>query len=406
MKMKRNSIAVGLAVLVAGSAAMAQSGPVRPAYAFPAGERSGGIQMDANGLYATPYASVSLGQDSNLFSSNINKVDSGTEVYVAGVKLDARGANSVLNMDIQAKHGRYNQSSDDNYSDPTFRSTYDVAFDQRNFLRVGFNYLRLHDPRGSTDAPTSGSPDKYYDSVLFGTYAYGAPGAKGRIEVYGGNTVKRYLNNRQYTVNFDRDVSEFGGVFYWRAMPKTSFLVEARLTDLDYKLASSTQSGKETRFYGGVSWEATAATTGTIKIGQLKKEFDSSRPDTSDMGWEGTISWEPRSYSKVDLFSGRTTAESTGFGDYTLSDRSGVNWSHGWNSALSTDAFLNYTKDKFRGGSPDRTDKTATLGLRANYKFRRWLTLGAEYNYTDRNSSLDVNDYDRNVYFLTASMSM
>lgn len=402
----RKKLAAAIGLLFVSSGVWAQSAPIRPAYQFPGGERSGGVEMGDSGFFATPYAGVSLGHDSNIFSSDLNKVSSPTEVYVAGSKIDARRANSAIQMDVQAKYGRYSDSTADNYSDPYFRGTYDVAFDQRNFLRVGYNYLRLHDPRGSTDRPpTNSEPDRYYDSAPSAVYAYGAKDAKGRIEAYVSNTVRRYLNNKEVTAAYDRDMTDYGGIFYWRAMPKTSVLFEARGTNIDYKLSSSKLNSDEYRYLVGVMWEATAATTGTAKIGRQQKKFDSAElADYSGTNWEVDLTWKPLSYSTVNLTSARLPVESTGLGSFTLSDRLGANWTHGWNDQFSTDVFGSLQKDRYQNAT--RTDEISGLGARVSYQMRRWLTLGAEYTYTKRDSDVNVNDYTRDIYFIFARMTM
>ncbi len=154
----------------------------------------------------------------------------------------------------------------------------------------------------------------------------------------------------------------------------------------------------------GVTWEATAATTGTFKVGRLKKEFDSGKPSFSGTGWEGTITWAPRTYSTFDFYTARTTNESTGLGVFILSDIYGVAWNHAWNSLVTTGMNLRHQRDEYHGF--DRTDETTSLGLKVGYRFRRWLTLGAEYTRTNRNSNQNVFDYDKNLYLLTATASM
>ena len=46
------------------------------------------------------------------------------------------------------------------------------------------------------------------------------------------------------------------------------------------------------------------------------------------------------------------------------------------------------------------------LGLKVGYRIRRWLTLGFEYTYTQRDSNQRVYEYDKNFYLLTAVASM
>jgi len=158
------------------------------------------------------------------------------------------------------------------------------------------------------------------------------------------------------------------------------------------------------RYLAGVTWDATAATSGTVKAGRLEKRFDSGRPTFKGTSWEGMVTWMPRSYSKFDFYSSRSTNESTGLGNFILTDASGVVWTHGWNSLFSTAANARIQKDKYKGF--DREDDITSFGLKANYKFRRWLTLGAEYQYTNRDSNIQINEYDKNLWLISAVLSM
>jgi len=237
------------------------------------------------------------------------------------------------------------------------------------------------------------------------TYAFGAPGAQGRVELYWADRYKTYLNNREFTTVSDHDDRELGSAFYWRVGPKTYALVEGRWTDIDYRSSASNQSSKEERYFAGVTWEATALTTGTVKFGRLTKKFDTNFfPDTKDTNWEALVTWAPLTYSRFDFYTTRTTTESTGLGAYILSDIYGANWNHGWTSYLSSAVLMRYQRDAYRG--VDRTDDTWTAGVKVGYKFRRWLTLGAEYNYTKRDSNVPQFEYDKSLYMLTATASM
>ncbi len=116
------------------------------------------------------------------------------------------------------------------------------------------------------------------------------------------------------------------------------------------------------------------------------------------------VTWMPRTYSKVDIYSSRQPVESTGQGDFILSDATGILWTHAWSSVISTDANARYVKDTYKGFN--RNDETQTYGIKANYKMRRWLTLGAEYQYTKRDSNINLNDYDKNLWLISAILSM
>lgn len=389
-----------IALLALAAAASAQ---IRPAYQYPSDAASKGpVQIGGTPIYMTPYIGVAVGRDDNLFLANTNEKASSVLVFSPGFALDARGNNSVFQLKYQGQVGRYGQSDDDNYVDHASRAAFDLAFDRRNFLRVGLDAIRSHDPRGSTDRPVAGRPDIYRVVTPSATYAFGTPGAAGRIELYAAEADKRYLNNRQTTATSDREMRDLGGAFYWRVAPKTYVLAEVRNTDISYRLPNPA-SGEEWRYYGGVSWEPTAATTGTIKAGRLERKFDLG-DEERHTSWEGIVTWSPRTYSKFDFFTSRQTNESTGIGRYILSSVGGVSWNHAWSSVFSTGVDLRYQKDDYRGF--DRRDEVRSLALRAGYKFRRWLTLGAEYTHSNRDSSTPVFEYDKNLYLLSATASM
>lgn len=395
------------AVLFWSAVAYAQI-PIRPAYNFPVVNSSAdgpaSVQMGDTPFYVTPSIGVAAGRDDNVHFSNSNEVASPLYIVSPGLRLYTRDANNILQASYQGQFGRYTDSEDDNYFDNTARATWDGALSPRFFTHFGFDYIRAHDPRGSTDRPNSNQPDKYRQNGPSATLAYGAPGAQGRAEVYYSYASRRYLNNREFTVFSDRDTQEFGGAFYWRVMPRTYLVLDARRTDQSYTEPTSPLSSSEYRYLAGLTWEATATTSGTVKVGRFQKKFDTTFPESTETAWEALVTWMPRTYSRLDLYSARFPTESTGLGSYILSSATGAIWTHSWTNFVSTEVNLRYQKDEYQG--VDRSDDTKSIGFKVGYKFRRWLTLGAEYTRTQRDSNVRDFEYDRNLYFLTATASM
>lgn len=375
---------------------------IRPAYIYPSDSPRGAISLGDSGFYINPYVGLAVGRDDNLFLSPANEKSSTLLVFSPGFVLDARREQSIFVLKYQGQAGRYPQSDDDNYVDHTARATFDTAFDRRNFLRLGVDLIRSHDPRGSTDRPIAGRPDIYELVSPHVTYAFGAPGARGRVEVYAAHADKRYQNNRATTRFSDRETTEAGAAVYVRVAPRTYVLGEVRHTEISYDIPSPAD-GEERRYYAGVSWEATAATVGTLKVGRLERKFDVGGEDSAS-SWEGIITWSPRTYSKFDFYTSRQTNEATGLGRFILSSIGGVSWNHAWSSVLSTGVDLKYQKDEYQGF--DRRDEIRSIGLRAGYKFRRWLTIGAEYTHTNRDSNIGIFEYDKNLYLLSLTATL
>lgn len=406
--MSKNPVrAAVLAALAASSIAVsAQTTPVRPQYEPPAPPSSGpvGFRLGDSPVFFAPFLNLAAGYDDNVGLTNTNEVSSPLYIVSPGFVLDARGPASIFQLTYQAALGTYTDSENDNYQDHTTRTSLDFAISQRQALRLGYDYIRGHDPRGATDRPTADRPDKYRLTTPSVLYAFGSRGAQGRVELFYSDAHKRYRNNRAFTFLADRDTEDYGGAFYWRVMPRTHALVEYRRTNLDYRAAASPFDGHEDRVYGGVTWEATAATSGTLKIGNVRKHFDSGLPSFSGSSWEGLVSWSPRTYSRFDIYSSRQPIEATGVGRFILSEATGIVWTHQWSSVLSTGLNARYQKDQYQGFP--REDEIKSLGAKVGYKFRRWLTLGAEYTYTQRDSNSAVNEYDRNLWLVTANITL
>lgn len=376
---------------------------IRPSYSYPSAPVTG-VRMGDSPAYATPFVGIAVGRDDNLYQSNTNEKASTLYVVSPGIKVDARTSSAFFQGKYQTQIGRYNGSGDDDYIDHSALNQLDLKFGSRAFARVGLDYNRAHDPRGSTDRAFSSSPDRYRTIAPSATIAYGVPGAAGRVEVYANQLDKEYLNNRDVTQAADFRRSEFGGAFYWRVMPKTYAVVEARQANISYDLANSPNSGRERRYLAGVSWEATAATTGTVKFGRLTRRPDVGEPEFSGTTWEAIVSWAPRTYSTFDFYSTRQTTEASGLGRFIVTEATGVNWNHAWNSYVATGVQARFQRDEFQGF--DRTDEIKSIGFRVGYKMRNWLTLGAEYNFIHRDSNNNSFEYDRNLYLLTATASM
>ncbi|MDX2220919.1 MAG: outer membrane beta-barrel protein, partial [Burkholderiales bacterium] len=349
-----------------------------------------------------PTAKLGLGRDDNLFLANSNKKSSSLFTLDTGALIEARRKNQLFSLGLDTRSANYNDSSADNYRDYAVRGGADLQFSARSGLRLGAAYDRGHDPRGSTDRGIAERPDVYRDTTLDALYAFGGNDARGRFELAASTADKRYRNNRATTAAADRDTDRLRGTFFMRVAPKTSLLVEVQQANLDYSLSSSTLDSEEKRYYAGVTWEATAATSGTIKLGRQKKEFDvGSRANNSSSSWEIGVEWKPMTYTKVDLFSTKSFGESSGVGDLIINKRTGAIWTHNWSSRIATEARYVFSQDDFVGAGANRKDETDTFGIKLTYKLGRVLELGADFTRSDRDSNQSNFLYKRNQVMFT-----
>jgi hypothetical protein len=366
----------------------------------------------------TVYPGIDLAQG---YTDNLLYTDRGTKstAYTIAspyVRAQAQSGPHRFRAELRMTHASYWDSSDDNYTNYLASAAGDFVFDARTGLNLRTYFRHAIDPRGSTDRAITKKPDEYNDYGIDGVFRYGAPGAQGRIEIDGGAYRHRYTNNDATTEGYDRNTWVAGATFFWRAMPRTEVLIQAQHRDIHYPdkvpvnqfgVGSPTQSSTENRYYLGLKWEATAKTTGILRLGKLDKNFDSSaRDDYSSFSWDAGIRWSPLTYSVFDFTTSKQSQESTGVGDAIVRKNYGVSWNHAWSSRVRTTAFANYSNDDFIDSAPHRKDDLTNFGVRVGYDFRRWLIFGAEYQHGVRDSNIGEFDYKRNLFLLTVGATL
>lgn len=403
--MRKVLVSLCAAALLAAGTAFAQT---HSASSVPEPKSAAGFPVGPLNVF--PGIDLAQGYDDNLFWTRNNTKSSAFTVISPYVRAEAKSGPNKFDATLRLANGRFWDSSDDNYLDYSLIGNGDLVFDGRTGLKLRAEFRHGHDPRGSTDRADTATPDEYNHYGLDGIFRYGAPGARGRIEIDAGAFARRYTNHHATTDVSNRNTWQGGGTFFWRVMPRTEVLMQARHTRFHYTDDSSfgpSQDSGENNYYLGLKWEATAKTTGTVKVGYMTKNFDSStRKDYSGKSWDAGVRWSPLTYSVFDLATSRRTSESTGVGDAIVSNNYSLTWNHAWSSRVRTQALAGYRHDDFLDSSPDRADKTATFGAKVSYDFRRWLLLGAEYTHTDRNSNQSIFDYKRNLFLLTVGATL
>jgi hypothetical protein len=396
-------------LLVATIASVAHAQPPQPSRQPQGADRetaSGPAGIPVGPMTAYPGADISIGYNDNLLYSPSNEISTPVVVIAPYITLEGRSGPHRFDIRYRGETGLHSNSSNDNYNDNAVQANAKLIFSSRSDLTARLDYRHGHDARGSTDRVLSQDPDRYRQAGAFALYGYGAQGAKGRIELDGEYFERRYTNNRSITAASDRNDAILGGTFFWRVAPKTRLLFQGRYIDHDYVEPGSIQDSSDRYLYLGATWDVTAKTTGFAKYGYSKKVFKSSLlADQSGSSWDLGVRWSPRTYSVFDFITYRRFEESTGVGDAIVQSRLGARWTHAWNTRLSHSVAYDLTNNNYKGNTT-RDDDTNALGLRVDYRFRRWLKFGAEYNFTDRDSNDPQYRYRRNVLMFSIGATL
>lgn len=358
-----------------------------------------GAPIVYGGLYVYLDAALYAGRNDNVTGSSSNAISSTLYSLQPEIMAELKNHGDRYTFNYAGNYSRFVDSSSDNFNHHDFKVAGDNIFDSRTRLGWLAEYVKSTDPRGSTDRAVSGVPDEWHAPTLAGIVTYGVKDATGRVEIDASLQNKRYDNNRAFTVGSDVDLSTLSARFFYRVAPKTSLLVEGKQIKADYVTDISSNSNTDRRFMVGATWTATAATTGIVKVGYLKKDFDSTlRSGYSGFAWEGQVRWTPLTYSTLDLVTSKSPADSTGIGDYIMNTNYNAAWMHKWSSYVSSKVNLGLVKSDYVNGA--RKDDLRNFGVGMTYDLRRWLRLSAEINRTNRSSNVSGFDFTRNVFFI------
>lgn len=372
--------------------------------------RRGGIPFGA--FTAFPKASLAVEYDDNLFKDATGEKDAWSAILGVGANLILDVGPLEATTQLGTELALVGGSTDDNYGDFDVGGGLSFEIGPKSRVNVSAEYVKSHDPRGTGRSEGAGqlldSPDRWHTIGAGGVLSIGSRGAKGRLDLEVQRLEKNYDNHETATREREHDDNSYGATFYWRVMPKTSLLFQARQTDVNYTTdpAGASLDSSNRDFLVGATWQATARTTGTFKIGRREKQFDeASRDDFSGVGWDLGVTWKPRTYSVFAFGTSRSIEETNGTsGDAIDSKDFSASWNHAWRKRLSSNVHLGYGMEDYLR-SP-REDDRYTAGAALNYQMRRWLTFGAGYDYSERDSNDNTFDYDDNLFRITVNAAL
>ena len=185
--------------------------------------------------------------------------------------------------------------------------------------------------------------------------------------------------------------------------------VRVRYTDNDLKEReieglSINNDYTETEISGVVYWEATGKSALEASFGYTEQSFD----EIDDRDYNGstgrlTYFWKTTGKTTLDFSVWReTSTKNDEVTTYVLTQGASVSPVWSVTPLIKLKGEIKYENDDYKGqndivtalGGQRRDDDTWRLGIRAIWNPKRYLRLSTGYKYTDRDSSVDPNDFD------------
>ncbi|WP_166111510.1 outer membrane beta-barrel protein [Pseudoalteromonas sp. Z9A5] len=363
-----------------------------------------GSLITKDGAEITPTLQTGLSTNNNFFSTPENEESRLIWTVAPNVIAEIKDGPDSYKVNLGTSSSLHNKDTADNFTQVNIGAGVHKEFTSQHRLDFDGTADWLYEPRGSGLTEGLGNTInelvKYQQQDITGRYEYGALSSKAQIALTAGFFSKKYQNFREVSQFRDYDKSLVGITGYYNTQSSTRTFLEVKQENYRYGVLQAngiSRDSDDVKVLIGMQWDATAVTSGSFKIGYQNKDFSSDqRQSFSGISWDAAVTWQPLSYSSVQLTTSRAAKDPLVQGDYIRESAYGVRWSHGWSDDLSSLASLNYIDEEYTGdiGRKDKT-KNARLGL--NYTVNSFGMVSTYVDIMDKNSTQDRLEFDRVV---------
>jgi hypothetical protein len=363
---------------------------------------AGNIRMGQMEIH--PFLSLKEEFSDNIYNTSTEQKSDRIFVTYPGIKVQLPVRMHTLEAEYWIVDRRYNEFRGEDTTDQHVKGLVDLKFGSLFSLTAYGVFDKAHEPRSSS---STGFIEVYRTNSGSASAVYQLTG-KSKVQLDYDRTSWNFV-----TSSFrDRDESLVSGYVYYRFLPKTSAFIEYDHKTAEYKEpTSSPLDNSMDSALLGLTWEVTARSKGTIKVGRTSKDYtENIVKDFSLWVWSLDIDHKFSEETSIVLVGKRQVNETNAFNTaYFITTGLYGEFSHRF---MSKTAFLlrgSSGTDKYSNAVPPSTiareDKTTLAGVGLKYFMKDWVDIGADYNKRNRDSNIDVNDYTETVFSISVNMS-
>lgn len=362
-----------------------------------------------SGLQVLPGVLVTNSSDDNIHRAATTPSSSMVTIVTPGVMTLLRHSPHHLSILWSASAGSYADSPDDDYLDQRVVGVLQLSPTRKTRLQVKSTWLDTHEARGtgfSEGAPlVIAEPDEFRQLDVQSMFTLGSKSSRGRLEITGDYQKKEYVNHRATTAQRDYVAVEGRGTMYVKFGARSSLMGFGSLRETTYDTlhpSGISLDGSLVELGGGLTWLGTARSTGYVKGGVRERTFsDAARTGSTDVFWDATFSFSPRTYSVWELSTGRESRETAGFGDSIDQITGRIKWDHEWGPRLDTRVSYSTKMSDYVGAVTPREDDFQEARVGLEFWLLSCLSFGLEATHESRDSTDPLYSYERNVVIAT-----
>ena len=340
-------------------------------------------------------------KENNEKSDYINTVTPGI-----GFSFEGKRGN-YLGVGYEVDYVRYRDYDDNDYETYKAMGGFGIKSPMGLYLKVNDRYTDTADLYGSAELYKEGEKTKRWWNTVEGSVGYEFSDRL-IIEVQYKNYVEKYdlftdrwQNKRDHV---------YGGTFYYKLLPKTSFLIEYRRTTRDYTeqanatdndkgiTSSTSEDYKLDDYLVGLHWDPTGKLNGELKLGYSDKTYDNERGWRNNYKYrekdtwiaEANLQFNASEKTKVRTKIMRSIKESTDLTSHYYTDTTiGLDLNQALRRRTYVDLGIDLNAARYNayGTEKTREDNTITATIGLEYRIRPWLRASVGYGYKRRESS-------------------
>ena len=344
--------------------------------------------------------------DDNVFLEPNNEKDDFINIatpYIQYVLPFGFKARHLLQLLYKAEIGTFSDYTDQNY----------VNQDASINLKLGlpFGYLKVsnlyRDTSSRADTEFTERIDRIEDKA---DVTLGVELNRLKFEGSISYFTRDYDENEYSSLEYDETAYKFTAYYTPPPWEKTDLLLEYTHSEIDYE-SDPSRDGEYNQIMAGVRGQITPKITGIIKGGYQDRDYDLA----SEKGFQSGVAevglvWDISEGTKLRFNCERKAVESTYMSNnFYKANRFYAQFSQKFLRRFTFLCALTYENNKYPeettvgSETKKREDDIYTVEVGLEYAFKEWWKAKIGYEYKDRDSNFDSEDYTRNLASVSCS---
>jgi hypothetical protein len=360
------------------------------------------LGIRAGGFLIYPSTSINGQYNDNIFATKDNEEDDFIFTFSPQIAVRSNFPRHSLDFTVQSDVGRYVDHTDENFWDYNAEVGGRLDITRSNRLTAAARFGREHEERDDPEDPgadVTREPVEYY--VFGGDLGFEQDFNRFNFGLLGTFDRRDYNEEDPDLDEDERDRNLYG------ARLRTGYFISPRINAFlqgGYRREqrdASNRSGRDNDVYTGAVGTAidfTGLLFGEAFVGWSLQEFDDSQFDSENGLTYGVgLTWNPTQLTslRLDGAGGFTPSD---VGSSNLSNRIALRVDHELLRNVLIGGQVSYRRDDFQDA--DRTDNRFDVGPDITYLLNRYLSVGAGYTFTTRDSDDSDREFTRNLFTL------